>query len=43
MPQLAWLGDAHAASAGRCVFAMVTHAKLAEMSVGAQFRKAIGL
>jgi type III restriction enzyme len=31
-----------AASEGRCVFAMVTHAKLAGMSVGAQLRKAIG-
>ena len=31
-----------AASSGRCVFAMVTHAGLAGMSVAAQLRKAIG-
>ena len=31
-----------AASAGRCVFAMVTHASVAGLSVAAQLRKAIG-
>ncbi|MBB6186512.1 hypothetical protein [Rhodanobacter sp. MP7CTX1] len=54
MPELNWLGDRKArekrdigmvwaaVSNGRCVFAMVTDAATAGMSVKAQLRQAIG-